>query len=135
FSNLRIFHLEQDPYDPGGFVWIDRTVLSPDPQAPDFASKTINARADLLGQFVVAALTDPQPPNNGIADIAITLADSPDPIMSGNNLTYTLSVVNNGPQTATGVKLADPLSPNTDFISVTSSQGTCKHADGTVVCK
>src|SRR5207302_6298815 len=27
FSNLRIFHLEQDPYDPGGFVWIDRTVL------------------------------------------------------------------------------------------------------------
>ncbi len=31
FDGLRIFHLEQDPYDPGAVIWVDRTVLAPDP--------------------------------------------------------------------------------------------------------
>jgi len=135
FSNLRIFHVEQDPYDPSAVVWVDRTVLSPDPQAPDFASKTINGKAGLLGQFVVASLTNPQPPNTNIADLAISTSGSPDPIVVGNNLSYTLSITNNGPQAATGVNLADALPPSTDFVSVTSGQGTCKYAEGSVVCK
>jgi uncharacterized repeat protein (TIGR01451 family) len=135
FDNLRIFHLEQDPYDPDGVTWVDRTVLSPDPQAPDFTNKTINARANFLGQYVVASLTQPQPPNTNVADISLSSADSPDGVVAGSDLTYTLTVTNNGPQAATGVVFSNSLSPQVRFVSVSSTQGTCKEADGTVVCK
>jgi uncharacterized repeat protein (TIGR01451 family) len=135
FGNLRIFHLEQDPYDPESVVWVNRTVLSPDPEAPDFTTKTINARANFLGQYVVGSLTQPQPPNTGVADISVTTADSPDGVVVGNDLTYTVTVTNNGPQNATGVVFSSSLSPQMRFVSVYSTQGNCKEADSTVVCK
>ena len=56
FLNLRVFHAEQDPFEPDSVIWVDRTVLPPDPQAPDFTTSTIRARTKLLGQFVVASL-------------------------------------------------------------------------------
>ncbi len=105
------------------------------PLAPDFTTKTINARANFLGQFVVASLTQPQPPNTGVVDIAVSTSDSPDGVVIGNDLTYSLTITNNGPQDATGVVFSNGLSPQTRFISVNSSQGNCAAGDGTVVCK
>jgi uncharacterized repeat protein (TIGR01451 family) len=135
FNGLRVFHLEQDPYDPSSLVWVDRTVLAPDPEAPDFANKTINAKTNLLGQFVLASLTDPQPPNTSVVDIGISNSHSPTNVIVGNDLTYTSTITNNGPQNATGVVFSNGLSPQTHFISVTPSQGSCAEEDGTVVCK
>ena len=135
FDNLRVFHLEQDQYDPAQVVWVDRTVLPPDSQAPDFANKTLSAKANALGQYVVGSLTQPQPPNTAAADIAISSSDSPDPVVAGSNLTYTLNVTNNGPQTATGVVFSDALSPGVKFSTATGSQGNCVEVDSTVVCK
>ena len=135
FNNLRVFHLEQDPYDPDEVIWTDRTVLAPDPLAPNFPNRTINARSNLLGQFVVASLTNPQPPNTAVADLAVSVTDSTDPIVEGGNLTYTVVVTNNGPQTATQVSLANSLPADSELVSFTSNQGTCKETEGTVVCK
>jgi uncharacterized repeat protein (TIGR01451 family) len=135
FNSLRVFHLEQDPYDPDAMVWIDRTVLAPDPQAPDFASKTINAKANLLGQFIVASLVDPQPPNTAVADISVSTSDSPDGVVIGANLTYLLNVSNNGPDAATGLVFSNSLPPDMTFVSVTPTQGACSEIEGTVVCK
>ena len=64
----------------------------------------------------------PAPP---AIDLAITKSGSPNPATLGNSVTWTETVTNNGPDAATGVKVADPLPAGMTFVSVTSSQGTC----------
>jgi uncharacterized repeat protein (TIGR01451 family)/uncharacterized delta-60 repeat protein len=51
------------------------------------------------------------------ADLAISLFDSPDPLLAGDYLNYTITVVNGGPATATGVVVVDTLPPAVTFIS------------------
>jgi uncharacterized repeat protein (TIGR01451 family) len=58
-------------------------------------------------------------------DLSIIKTDRPDPVFVGGRLTYTLTVRNAGPDTATNVRVADALPAATTFVSVTSSQGTC----------
>ena len=135
FDNLRVFHAEEDPLDPENMIWVDRTILSPDTPAPDFANSTISSRVMELGKFVVAQLTDPQPPNTAAADLAVTSSHTPSgSIIAGNELTYALTVTNNGPQTATSVALLDGLDPNVELISISPSQGIGAEVDGSVVC-
>jgi uncharacterized repeat protein (TIGR01451 family)/CSLREA domain-containing protein len=69
------------------------------------------------------------------ADLAITKADSPDPVGLGNNLTYTLTVKNNGLDAATAVQVTDTLPASVTFVSASSSQGTCSVSGAaTVMC-
>lgn len=58
-------------------------------------------------------------------DIVVNQTDSPDPVASGGNITYTINVANNGPDDATGVSISDVLPVGTTLVSVTTSQGTC----------
>jgi uncharacterized repeat protein (TIGR01451 family) len=68
------------------------------------------------------------------ADVAITKAASPNPVLQGNALTYTLGVMNNGPAIATNVTVTDTLPSQVSYVSAISSQGTCSQASGTVTC-
>jgi uncharacterized repeat protein (TIGR01451 family) len=76
------------------------------------------------------------------ADLSITKSGAPNPVVSGDRLTYTLTVANNGPQDATGVTATDPLAKSVHFNSVSSTQGSCSRStttnplpkDGTVTC-
>ena len=61
----------------------------------------------------------------GEADLTITKTVAPDPVQTGQNLVYTIMVVNNGPDTATGVTVTDVLPPGVNFISASPSQGSC----------
>ncbi|MGH9779514.1 MAG: choice-of-anchor Q domain-containing protein, partial [Candidatus Acidiferrales bacterium] len=68
------------------------------------------------------------------ADLAITKADSPDPVNRGDNLTYTLTVTNNGPGGAGDVQVVDNLPAGLAFVSAMPSQGTCMEAALMVTC-
>ena len=66
------------------------------------------------------------------ADLAITKADAPDPVVTGQQVTYTLTARNNGPDAVGGVRIEDSLSASgATFVSATASQGTCTHSTAT----
>ena len=67
------------------------------------------------------------------ADLAVTTAASATAINVGQQVTYTLTVTNNGPSDAPNAVLTDLLPPTLTFISATSSQGSTPiDSNGTV---
>jgi uncharacterized repeat protein (TIGR01451 family) len=68
-------------------------------------------------------------------DLSITKTDSPDPVIINHDLTYTLTITNNGPQAAAGVHVEDPLPAGVTYKSATpSTGGSCANVSGTVKC-
>jgi uncharacterized repeat protein (TIGR01451 family) len=61
-----------------------------------------------------------------VADLEVTKVGSPNPVTVGTPLTYTISITNAGPSTATNATVWDVL-PSTGVLtnSVSSSQGSC----------
>ncbi|WP_400999245.1 hypothetical protein [Agromyces sp. GXQ0307] len=71
------------------------------------------------------------------ADLSVVKTDSPDPVLAGDDLTYTITVRNDGPSTATSVLLTDDLPDGTTFVEGVDGNGTTVCAlvqVGTVVC-
>jgi uncharacterized repeat protein (TIGR01451 family) len=68
-----------------------------------------------------------------ISDLSITKADSPDPVMPGQNIIYNLTVTNNGSSNTTGVMVSDTLPVGVTFDAGTSTPG-CTDVGGVVTC-
>jgi uncharacterized repeat protein (TIGR01451 family) len=78
---------------------------------------------------------DRRPP----ADLSLAKADSPDPVEAKTELTYTVTVTNNGPSAATEITLTDQLPEGAVFVSASPTQGTCSRdgkgkSDGVLTC-
>jgi uncharacterized repeat protein (TIGR01451 family) len=73
------------------------------------------------------------------ADLAVSKAATPDPVILGQNLTYTVEVTNAGPDMALNATLEDTVPSGTTFQSLTAPAGwSCTqpapNATGSVVC-
>ena len=83
---------------------------------------------------LAVALLAPASSQAATADLAVSTTDSPDPIVEGAELTYTATIANLGPETASGVVARNELSSHVTFVSASSSQGTCELTGKRVRC-
>ena len=96
---------------------------------------------------VLAGLTPPLPgPSSGgndgaacvartrTADLSVSKTANPSPSQPNTTLTYTVSVVNNGPDSAQTPTVTDHLPAGATFISATGTGWNCAQAAGVVTC-
>ncbi|MEK7832864.1 MAG: S8 family serine peptidase, partial [Acidobacteriota bacterium] len=57
------------------------------------------------------------------ADLRLAKSGSPNPVIAGTNLTYTINLTNDGPDAAANVMVSDTLPANTTFVSITPPAG------------
>ncbi|HUC20338.1 MAG TPA: DUF11 domain-containing protein, partial [Candidatus Polarisedimenticolaceae bacterium] len=60
---------------------------------------------------------------NTSADVSVTKTDSPDPVIAGSNLTYTINVSNTGPSDASTLSFSDTLPAGTTLVSFSVPAG------------
>jgi uncharacterized repeat protein (TIGR01451 family) len=113
---------------PTGNTRINLDLGTNDPAAP-----AVKAAFDNFKVNAGSVVCPPPPPED--ADVAITKTDSPDPIKVGNNLTYTITVTNEGPHQATDVVLTDVLPGGVSLVpgGLGWTQGSCS-GDATITC-
>ena len=68
------------------------------------------------------------------ANLSVTANASPVPAATSGSITYTLAVVNNGPQTATNVVVTNTLAAGLTFVSAAGSGWSCSQSGGGVSC-
>ena len=122
----------QGSYNPANGVWSVGTLASGPP-----ATLTLRARVDLpIAQTNTAGVThadqfDPTTGNNSAgatetpqrSDLAVTKSVSDPTPNVGDQITFTVTLSNAGPDTATGVSVSDQLPAGLTFVSATPSTG------------
>ena len=68
------------------------------------------------------------------AYLSMTKTVSPDPVVAGENVTWTLVVANAGPSNAQNVVISDELPANVTFVSAEATAGSCEQVAGVVTC-
>jgi uncharacterized repeat protein (TIGR01451 family) len=82
--------------------------------------------------IIVPAKTGPDQ-GEAVADIAVDVSDSSDPVRVGENFHYSIRVRNLGPDDATGVQLTDALPQSFELVSWTGAKSCTR--DGDVRCE
>lgn len=72
-------------------------------------------------------------PQSGGADVSVSATATPSTVAQGANLTYQITVTNNGPLAANAVTMTDALPTGATFVSATPTVGTCSGTT-TVTC-
>lgn len=82
------------------------------------------------GDAVVFRIGNDQP----LVDLAIAKTDSRDPLLTGEQLTYTITASNTCYGTAGDVTITDSLPAGVTYVSATSTAGSCSELHGIVTC-
>ncbi|WP_352427951.1 hypothetical protein [Thermoflexus sp.] len=99
------------------------------------ARMNANTPAGPLTNTVVVGTNTPDDPANNTAtatttiqtqaDLAVAMADDPDPVIAGNPLTYTVQVTNAGPSDAQNTRILLTLPDGLTILGFAPSQGSC----------
>ncbi len=129
----------------GTVTWSLGTMASGDSATLQVTVQVDADRAAALSNTatVVSDVNDPDPGDNSAtegtgvgssADLSIVKSDAVDPVAAGDDVTYTLTVTNDGPSVAQDVEVSDALPAGVSFVSATPTTGSCGFAGGTVTC-
>jgi uncharacterized delta-60 repeat protein/uncharacterized repeat protein (TIGR01451 family) len=125
---------------------LDTTFSGDGKVTTDFAGPFDEARGVAIqanGRIVAAGVTNVSGNNDfalarylvdAVADLSITKTGPAGRVPTGRNMTYTLTVTNHGPDSASGVTVTDQLPSSVTFVSTTATQGSCGESNGTVFC-
>ena len=98
------------------------------------------ALANTLSVTAPSGINDPSLANNAAtdtdtltprADLAVSIADSPDPVAPGQDLTYTVTVANVGQSRSSGAGLLDRLPAATTFLALDPPVAFCAYVAAT----
>ncbi|HWY77830.1 MAG TPA: proprotein convertase P-domain-containing protein [Verrucomicrobiae bacterium] len=128
----------------GGVVTCNMGTLS----AGSNATVTVTVQTTIAGIITATALvgdtqTDPDPSNNSVslntvvnvptADLTLSMVGTPNPVLLGGTLTYTINVTNHGPSTATQIIATNLLPASVSFVSANPSQGSVGASGANVI--
>jgi uncharacterized repeat protein (TIGR01451 family) len=98
---------------PASGVWTS-TSFTPDsffhPTSGQFVDASLDGHTAVIGQYVYVSSVPTSPV------LTVTKGDTPDPVVVNGDLTYTVSVKNNGPGSVTGVTATDTLPAGVAYI-------------------
>ena len=123
----------QGSYDAASGVWTVGTVSVAAPQSLQITARVTSASAATNTATITHAdQFDPNPGNNSgsvvatpqQADLALSKTVNDTTPNVGDTVTYTVTLTDNGPDTATGARVTDLLPSGLTFVSDTPSQGT-----------
>jgi large repetitive protein len=92
---------------------------------------------------VLSADNDTNPGNNtqtatttvvSGANLSMGKTGTPNPVVGGANVTYTLTAANSGPNDSGNIVITDNLPPSVSFVSAAGSGWTCGESAGVVTC-
>jgi uncharacterized protein DUF11 len=148
FDRLRVLYAVYDHADPQVPKWIDATVdddnlvrlqgtfsqAESKQRLQNFATRTLHAFTEQDEPILlIVALRDPTKVRDKFtADVAIS-GTGPSHVTEGRLVTYELKIINNGPDTATGIALH--AYPAFEFVSADANQGQCNMSGQNVYCK
>jgi len=69
--------------------------------------------------------------NQAVADLKVEKTAAPTPVVPGEDVTWTMTVTNNGPSTSIGETVTDDLP---DEVTFSAASAGCSEANGTVTC-
>ena len=98
---------------------------------------TINATAAITSSNDTNAANNSQGQTTTVvngADLTLAKSGSPNPVVGGANVTYTLTVGNRGPNTSGDIVVTDTLPPSIGFVSGSGSGWACSAAGQVVTC-
>jgi len=112
------------------------------------ATVTLTVRPTIAGSLtntasIASAASDPVPANNSASvvttvnpatDLSVSQIAQPTTTLVASNVTFTVTVTNRGPVTASGVTLTDALPLPFTLLSAVPSQGSCTLSGGILTC-
>jgi uncharacterized repeat protein (TIGR01451 family) len=153
FEVLGVLHLEDDEMSPAGVSWSpvmvypggwDEKTSAIIPKArydalvPDFKTRRLAAFSNHFGTFAITSCQEGGPfPTESFTQITVGATSSPERVKEGQEVTHTITIENKGPKPAAEVNVKEGIDTYLEYVSATSSQGTCKRSrqsSGNVLC-